>query len=63
MAVSITMYHKLLSIANASDFSCMISTFLVSDSHVIKQQQQQHEVFHGAIPCTSWYDFDPSNTI
>ena len=64
MAVSITMYHKLLSIANASDFRCMISTFLVSDSHVIKQQQQQqqHEVFHGAIPCTSCYDFDPSNT-
>ena len=54
----------LLSIANASDFRCMISTFLVSDSHVIKQQQQQqqHEVFHGAIPCTSCYDFDPSNT-
>ena len=37
MAVSITMYHKLLSIANASDFRCMISTFLVSDSHVIKK--------------------------
>ena len=36
------MYHKLLSIANASDFSCMISTFLVSDSHVINNNNNNN---------------------
>ena len=42
MAVSITMYHKLLSTANASDFSCMISTFLVSDCHVINNNNNNN---------------------